>query len=316
MLSRRSVLSRSAVALGAGLVCRLGLAEPTKARRFTLDLRCRSIGIGANQRQAMQLAVDHGFESVDADPGYIGKLSSSGRRELAEEMKEKRLVWGASGLPVDFRRDEATFRSGLQNLAKLAAAMQEVGVTRVGTYLMPCHSELTYMANLRQHARRLRECAKILADHGQRLGLEYVGPKTLWASKRYPFVHTMAETKDLIAEIGEDNVGFVLDSWHWYTAGETVADLHTITNKDIVACDLNDAPTGRRLDEQIDNQRELPASTGVIDLNGFLNKLVELGYDGPVRAEPFNRDLNAMDQQQAAAATVASLKKAFALVGS
>jgi sugar phosphate isomerase/epimerase len=174
---------------------------------------------------------------------------------------------------------------------------------------------LTYVANFRQHAKRLRECATILKDHGQRFGMEYVGPKTLWASKRHSFVHSMAETKDLIAEIGVDNTGFILDSWHWYTSHETLDDLMTLTNEDVVACDLNDAPKGLEIDEQIDNQRELPTATGVIDLKSFLSGLIEIGYDGPVRAEPFNKKLNAMDNEQAAAATAKAMKKAFELIG-
>ncbi|MGI9470863.1 MAG: sugar phosphate isomerase/epimerase family protein [Rubripirellula sp.] len=315
MLSRRSMLSRSAIALGLGTMSGSAYASPASSRKFTLDLRCGSIGVKADQREAMALAAANGFESVNAEAGYLAKLGANERKEIAAQLKEKGLQWGAGGLPVGFRDDEATFRSGAQNLPKLAAAMQDVGVTRVGTYLMPCHGALTYVENFRQHARRLRECTKILGDHGQRLGLEYVGPKTLWTSKRYPFVHCMAETKNLIDEIGEDNVGFVLDSWHWYTAGESVRDLKSITNDDIVACDLNDAPRGRALDAQIDNQRELPAATGVIDLKAFLGALVELGYDGPVRAEPFNRVLNEMDNDKAVATTANSMKKAFALIG-
>jgi len=119
----------------------------------------------------------------------------------------------------------------------------------------------------------------------------------------------------LISEIGVDNMGFVLDSWHWYTAHESVEDLRSLSNKDIVACDLNDAPKGKEIDEQIDNQRELPMATGVIDLKAFLGELVAIGYDGPIRAEPFNQPLNQMENEEATAATAKAMKKAFALVG-
>jgi sugar phosphate isomerase/epimerase len=308
------MLTRSMVLLAGTISSRAASAAKPGERKFTLDLRPGSIGVKADQREAIRLAKQFGFESVNPDPAYLGKLSSGERKELAAELKQQNLAWGAAGLPVDFRKDETTFRGSAQNLPKLAAAMQEAGVTRVGTWLMPCHDELTYVANFRQHARRLRECATILEDHGQRCGLEYVGPKTLWTSKRYPFLHSMAETKDLIAEIGVDNMGFILDSWHWYTAGETIEDLRSLSNKDIVACDLNDAPTGKAIDEQIDNQRELPMATGVIDLDGFLRALVAIGYDGPVRAEPFNKTLNQMDNEQAVAATAKAMKEAFALI--
>ena len=39
-----------------------------------------------------------------------------------------------------------------------------------------------------------------------------------------------------------------------------------------------------------------------------------MGYDGPVRAEPFNKALNALPKEEIVAATASSMKKAFALV--
>ena len=71
---------------------------------------------------------------------------------------------------------------------------------------------------------------------------------------------------------------------------------------------------GLEIDEQIDNQRELPSATGVIDLKTFLGALVQIGYDGPIRAEPFNAPLNAMENDAACEATAAAMKKAVSLV--
>ncbi len=169
----------------------------------------------------------------------------------------------------------------------------------MNTWIMPTHPDLSYMANFRQHATRLREIAKILGHHGIRLGLEYVGPKTLMARSRFPFLRTLGETQALIAEIGENNMGLVLDSFHWYCAEDTKADLLTLKNSDIVACDLNDARSDLTRDAQIDGTRELPGATGVIDLKTFLEALVEIGYDGPVRAEPCNQALRDMENAEA-----------------
>jgi sugar phosphate isomerase/epimerase len=315
---RRSVLKQAVV---AGVASVVSTASATSwnsmaaRRKFTMDLTGGAIGVRAGQIDAINLAHKHGFESVAPDSGYLASLDNSRRSDLSALMKEKKIVWGAAGLPVEFRADENTFRSGLKRLPELAKAMELAGVKRVSTWLKPYHAELTYVANFRQHARRLRECVEVLGDHGQRFGMEYVGPKTLWASERHCFIHTMAETKDLIAEIGRDNVGFVLDSWHWYTAHETAHELRTLTNKDVVACDLNDAPAGLEIDQQIDNRRELPSATGVIDMKSFLGVLVEIGYDGPIRSEPFNAKLNAMEDDEACAATAAAMKRAFALIG-
>ena len=53
----------------------------------------------------------------------------------------------------------------------------------------------------------------------------------------------------------------------------------------------------------------------MIDAKAFLGAFVKIGYDGPIRAEPFNKRLDDMDDEQASETTAAAMKKAFALVG-
>jgi sugar phosphate isomerase/epimerase len=303
---RRFLTTAAAVSLAGAVSSARGAvaAADRPKRRFTMDLSCGMIGVGADQRRAIRLAHEHGFESVAPATDFLVRLSDDELQELLADMKGKNLVWGAASLPVDFRRDQSRFAAGLKGLPELAAGLKRAGVTRVGTWIMPTHRRLTYLANFRQHAQRLRQVAKVLGDHGQRLGLEYVGPKTSWT----------AETKELIAEIGQQNVGLMLDSWHWYNARETADDLLTLANRDVVCCHLNDAPAGVPIDQQRDGRRELPCATGVIDLKAFLGSLVKIGYDGPISAEPFSRALRAMPAEEAVAATAAAMKKAFALV--
>ena len=322
MISRRTMIASSlatvATVAAMSISSRDAIAanEPSsKARKFTMDLRGSSVGLQGDQRKMIDLAAQHQFESVGADAWFMGGLSDDEIAKLKSEVADKGLVWGSAGLPVEFRKDEAKFKEDLSGLAKRAAALQKAGVSRMGTWIIPCHDELTYVQNFKQHATRLRECAKILKDHGLRFGLEYVGPQTLRISKRFPFLHTMKEARELNAEIGVDNMGLIMDSWHWYTAGETAADLATLTNQEIVACDLNDAPKGKTVNQQMDLERELPMATGVIDLKTFLDGLVAAGYDGPVRAEPFNKPLNEMENDEACTATRSAMQSAFDLIG-
>lgn len=310
--SRRDVLFGS-LALAAAAQAAPPGAHRTKTK-MTIHLTPGSIGLQGTQREVIEWAAQYGFDAVEPQPVALAAMSATERQAMAAEVKSRALVWGNAGLPVDFRKDANLFGEGLKLLPARAKALQEVGVTRVGTYILPSHDTLTYVQNLRQHGARLRECAAILRDHGQRLGLEYVGPKTLWTARRYPFVHSMAEMRDLLGEINLTNVGFLLDSWHWHTAGETVADLKTVKAEEVICCDLNDAPAGVPLDQQIDARRELPAATGVIDLAGFLNTLNELGCDAPVRPEPFNATLRGMPREQILTGTAAAMHKAFALI--
>jgi len=317
-LSRRSFLARiSALGVAVTGVAALPLhgADPSHSRRlFKLCLACGPIGVPGEPRKMLAWAVEYGFEALEPVPSFLAKLSNVELDAWLGEMRERRLVWGAAGLPVDFRGAEAAFDQGMKALPDFAHTLRRAGVTRVATWLSPSHKTLTYIANFRQHARRLREAARVLGDQGIRLGLEYVGPKTSWTSGRFPFIHTMAEMKDLIAEIGRDNVGFLLDSWHWHTAQETEADLLSLRAEQVVLCHVNDAPKGIPVEQQVDSRRELPCATGVIDLKTFLRALVRIGYDGPVVCEPFSQELRGMTPEQALGTVAKAMKQAAALV--
>jgi sugar phosphate isomerase/epimerase len=71
-----------------------------------------------------------------------------------------------------------------------------------------------------------------------------------------------------------------------------VDDLNSISASDVMLVHVNDAPAGVERDAQIDQVRTLPMETGVIDLPAFMRKLDDLGYPGPVVAEPFSARLN------------------------
>jgi sugar phosphate isomerase/epimerase len=283
-------------------------------RKMKMSLACGAIGVKANQLETIDFAQRYGFEAFEPKAEYLVTLSDADMAKLNAELKSKNLVWGVASLPGDLRATEEQFAASMKGLPKFAETMRRAGVTRISKFIWPNHASLTYNQNFKQHARRVREAATVLGDQGLRLGLEYVGPKTSLVLEQYPFIHTMAETKELIAEAGKKNVGFVLDSYLWYTAHETEADILALKGEEVVSVDISDAPAGIPVDQQADQKRELPAATGVVNLAAFLNALNKIGFDGPVRAEPFNDALRKLPREQAVEATSKAMKKAFALI--
>jgi sugar phosphate isomerase/epimerase len=313
-MNRRDFVGGS-VAL-AGLAAVPGaLAAAPVTRKMRIALVPGSVGVVVkSQAELNTLAHRHRFEAVEPRGEELAAMSAAQTAEVKADLAAKALTWAAAGLSVDFRKDDATFRDGLAKLPALAAGLQRAGVTRVCTWLSPSHKVLTYRANFAQHVTRLRAVARVLGDHGLRLGLEYVGTQHALVGGRYPFVHTLAEARELIAEIAEPSVGLVLDSWHWWTAGDTVADLLALKNAEVVSADLNDAPAGIAKAQQKDGERELPLATGVIDVAAFLNAIATIGYDGPIRPEPFNKTLNALENDPACAACSTAMHRAMGLI--
>ena len=275
-----------------------------------------AVGISGSLTEVIDLAKSAGFEGIDVPIAAAATLIEDESADYVKALfADAGLKMGGWGLPVDFRKGEESFQKGLAGLPRLAQAAEAIGATRVPTWVLPASDELAFEDNFRRHARRLGACAQVLKDHGCRLGLEFVGPKTSRDGRKHDFIHTMDQMLALAREIGTGNVGLLLDCWHWYTARHTAEDIKKLTNDDVVYVHVNDAPAGIDVDAQVDNVRAMPGATGVIDIASFLQALAAIGYDGPVTAEPFSKELHDMPDPDAAKATLESLNAIWRAAG-
>ena len=253
-----------------------------------------AIGIGLDWEQCLPLAKAAGFEGID-----VGIDPATPASYYEDKLAEHDLEAGGMGLPVDFRGDADTFEQGLASLDAIAQCAAEVGCTRFPTWILPFSDTLPLKENFQLHAERLGQAAKILADQGCSLGLEFIGPKTCREGHRYSFPHTLEHMLDLCDAVGP-NAGLLLDSWHWYTSLGTVDEILALEARQVVYVHINDAPTGIPVDQQVDSIRSLPGETGVQDLPGFLDALRQIGYDGPVVPEPFVKELGDLPPEESA----------------
>jgi sugar phosphate isomerase/epimerase len=292
-----------------------GPHRPASPGRPRPALVPRNLGFTPPSQLALNaLAQRHGFTAVEPLAPELAAASPDALAALQADLAARRLVWGATGLTIDFRHDDGSFRAGLAELPRFAATRGRAGASRVGTWIPPASDDLPFGEYFPRLTLRLREMARILGDHGVRLGLEYVATPLARTGRAHAFIHSLAQTRELVAAIGQPNVGFVLDSWHWWCAGESAAELRALAAREIVSVDLNDAPRGVPRAQQQDKVRELPLATGVIDLRAFLQAVHATGYDGPVRCEPFNAQVSALGPDRACAAASDALHRALALL--
>ena len=238
-------------------------------------------------RDAIRVAAEAGYSGVEVNIQEITTLLEQHGDGFVKRLFDDAGVRPAGwGLPVQWNGSEDEWRKGLDQLEIYAKAAQTIGCRRTMTWILSGSNDRDFEENRRFHIERFKPIADVLGAHGCRLGLEFLGPKTIRDNFRYPFIYRMLDMLDLAEEIGP-NVGLLLDCWHWYTSGGTLEELGKLTNEGVVYVHVNDAPRGVPLEKHVDNKRSLPGATGVIDLVGFLRALKDIGYDGPVVPEPF-----------------------------
>jgi sugar phosphate isomerase/epimerase len=257
-----------------------------------------AIGIKLGLAEAVALAAQTGWAGMDLPAGEALRYEQEhGAGAVAALYQSAKVRVGGWGLPLNWRvaYDEAA----LQEFDAQAALAASLGCIRCYTWLMPFSDERPFRENFEFHVRQLRPVARVLEEHGVRLGLEFIGPRTLRVEHRYGFIYTAEGMLSLAAALGP-NVGLLFDAWHWHTGLGTLSDIRALRAEDVVYVHINDAPAGVAVEAQVDNVRRLPGATGVIDLEGFLKALREIGYDGPVTPEPFDSELAARPPAESA----------------
>jgi sugar phosphate isomerase/epimerase len=272
-----------------------------------LSLNAVPIGGHLSWPEFARLASDTGFLGVDV---MLEAAMSDGLEKTRKLLNDLRLRPAFVNLPVEFRKDDATFRASLPKLEDAAPFAAAMGCPRMMTYIMS--SSDTPKDELRRtYKQRFIQCADILARSHCRLGLEFLGPLHIRTQFPHEFIWRMNEMLEFAKECGP-NVGLTLDAWHWYHAGGTTDDILRAGKDRIVVVHFDDS-AGLPAAQIRDNQRLLPGE-GVINLSGFLQALQKIGYADSLSVEVFGRGLKEMPPRESAGLCLESsravLKKA------
>lgn len=258
--------------------------------------------------ESAALAAQAGFPGVD-----VGLTSAmrGGLEQTRQILAMNHLRPAAVDLPVDFRKDDETFRRGLTTLPDAATFAAAIGCPRMVTYLLSS-SDRPKPEQRKLLLDRFQAASAVLAKAKVRLGLEFLGPLHIRKAQPYEFIWRMDEMLEFARECGP-NCGLLLDVWHWHHAGATVADILAAGKERIVHVHFNDA--AKLPPEEVrDNQRLLPGE-GVIDLKGFLQALKKIGYEDALSVEVFGRGLKEMPVDEAARLGLEAANKVMRAAG-
>jgi sugar phosphate isomerase/epimerase len=288
----------------------------TDAPAHTDDPHCGSIGHVLSFPESCRLAQRFGFDAVNADRHF---LREHGPDQALHLMSQHQLQPGAFAFSAAFNAcyTDAEFDQSLAGFERDLSLCRDAGFTRCVGYVQPSSNTLAYRDHFDLLCRRLKRIRPLLEAHGVRLGLEFIGPTTMRRQRRYDFIHTLDGIRALIAAAQAHHcVGIKLDAFHWYTSGAGLLDLEKLSADEVVYVEVNDALQGdydRFTSPEF--ERELPGTTGIIDLTGMLRALDVLGFDGPIVVEPWNAQLRSMRPADAIATVKTALDRCLEKAG-
>lgn len=196
-------------------------------------------------------------------------------------------------LPVRLDASTALFERAFAALPKAIWLARECGYPAALIWIMPGSENVPPFDYRQVLVSRLTRLARLLAEYDMRLAVELVAPYTLQQQYRFPIPATLGYLLSLLRQTGMENVGAVLDVFHFYCAGHKAEDYRLLENRaQVVMVHVSDGVKGRRPCEQLDQDRRLPGETGVIDCGPLFKRLTELSYDGSVVPEPIDAALN------------------------
>ncbi len=273
------------------------------------SFNARAVGLADLPTETtIDIAAEAGFAAVDFMVRDIVR-SGADPRAIRSRMLDRGLRAGAFPMTMDWRGSEANFRRDLTELPGLAHAAAILGCTRTGTWVMPETPTMPppgadlalFRAEIaRFHVERIGTIARILADHGIRVGLEVIGVATFRAGIGIPFITRVSDLEPTLDELQAiPNVGLLVDAFHLYAADEPYEMALAWGIERVVWAHVADLPPNFEGDRAsiVDANRGLPSAQGVVNCRRFLKILFKSGFDGPVTPEPLSRCAELLGQK-------------------
>jgi sugar phosphate isomerase/epimerase len=126
-----------------------------------------------------------------------------------------------------------------------------------------------------------------LRHTGVRLAVEYIPHSGL---------PTLAHATRLCAELAWNGIAIVLDSYHSFLGGATLAEIRALTATQIALVQFSDARALAPVDrpDESRNHRQVPGE-GVLPLASWVDAVRSTGYDGVVAAEVLSQRMRESD---------------------
>ena len=208
---------------------------------------------------------------------YLKTRSVSSLRELIEECELKPLSINSIE-HITFRNpgDYARIKAECEELSAVAASIGCPYIVVVPGKLpenTPRRKEI-----IEESTRVLNELALIAAGHEVALAFEFLGQTDC-------SVQTLDLAHAIVKRVARDNVGLVIDSFHFYAGGSTIEMIDALDPEKLFIFHINDAEDLPR--ERLQDSHRLLPGLGILPLSEMLKAFKRIGYDRVASVEIF-----------------------------
>jgi sugar phosphate isomerase/epimerase len=252
------------------------------------NLSPSAVGVFGRQSEFVEIALTHRFKGLEIDITEILKRAQSGNiRQACRYLCSASMAIGGFELPMQWAADEKQIQTELVRMGPLLETCTALGADRCYTTVRPTADQLPFHENFQFHVERLRQVADALAPANVKLGLSFLSAASDRTDGGFQFIYQPDSLLLLIDSVQRDNVGLLLDTWHWFVGGGDLEKLPKLRGEQVIGVRLADMPAGVDLANITNEQRLMPGDGGVIDAAAVLSVLDEIDFDGPVSVAPW-----------------------------
>ena len=255
--------------------------------------------ITGRQSELIELTLTHRFKGLNLDlVAFQHQVETHGLDHASRFLKSAPVKLGPFELPIDWTNDQPLYRASLEKHRCLLETAKEIGCTSCKITIPPYSDGRPYHENFEFCRARLSELAEALQEYGLKLGITFVAPAHHRAGHQYPFVSAPDALVTLLKTTDSENLGIVVDVWHWEVAGGNPELLRGLDPAKIIEVCLADAPADADPEQITESDRLIPGVTGPTTALAYLNVLKELGYRGPVTPTPSASQLEGLRREE------------------
>ena len=153
-----------------------------------------------------------------------------------------------------------------------------------------------------ESVRVLRELGEIAERHDVSLAFEFLGQTDC-------SVQTLDFCKEIVEKVSRDNIGLVIDTFHFYSGNSSFEAIETLDPEKLFIFHINDAENLPK--EELTDANRLYPGEGILPLREIKERFDQIGYDRMVSIEIFRPEYWEQDPfevaEKARAATISVL---------